>query len=96
MRKLSVESMGGRGGERRRRSKRAELASLGRLRRLEVLIVTLLYPQKVRWVTDPQVKAMIEAIIDGWGGHPREAVQVLDEGPDDGQGEGDDGTDREV
>ncbi len=91
---LSVKSAGGRGGERRRRSLQASLAVLGRLRRLEAMVVSLLSPAQVRWVTDAQLKSMIQSILDGWGGNPREAVQVLDQGSDVGQGKRNAGIDR--
>lgn len=95
--RLSVKSRGGRGGERRRRSEQASLAILTRLRRLEYLLLTLLDPPAVRWVTDTILQNMLEVIKDGHrGDNTREAVQILDKGPDVGQGEGDDGIDGET
>lgn len=94
---LTVKSKGGRGGARRSRARQSTTALLLRLRRTEHLLLSLLEPESVRWLTDTRIKAMLRDIRDGLGGHnDGEEVQVLDQGSDDGQGQRNHATRRQV
>ncbi len=87
---LTVKSKGGRGGARRSRARQSTTALLLRLRRTEHLLMALLSPQNVRWLTDTRIKAMLQDVIDGWAGNNGEEIRIPQTGSVDGQGEGND------
>lgn len=64
----------GRGRPRSARSRPSDGPLLSRLRRLEIVLLSLMHHKSVRSVTDPELRAMLDQIGDGWNQSGREAV----------------------
>lgn len=66
----------GRGRPRTSRPSAPHTALLGRLRRLEVLVLAYMDPASKSRLEDSEMRAMLDAVRDGWGKSDRKAVEV--------------------